>query len=211
MAPWRQSKRWKSRTQPETTPDDERLRRRLNQPPPSTTRDERMTVEIHPTLSTGGRTGLPGPGGCISNHGHDMKTAVAATDVLLDSPGARSSPATATGSFLAGLQRDPTQWRWRRKCEPGCKQASLAFTSSATTPGLRVTMPYEVHRQIMEMGHIHDVCAATQGVLPQTFRSSGILEVAGAARLGHRRRTDWWATPYRSAGDVGHHRRWSSA
>jgi HK97 family phage prohead protease len=162
---------------------------------------ERMTVEIHPNAFDRvlAEQDLMGPSGVVHfNHGHDMKTAVAATDVPVGQPGSLELTRDSHGfRFFARVSKDdPDAVALAAKMRTGVvKQASFAFTSTGDQFTEAENMdgpPYEVHRRIMEMGHIYDVCAATQGVFHQT-----VAELQAYSKLlgppdsgGHRRRTD---------------------
>jgi HK97 family phage prohead protease len=162
---------------------------------------ERMTVEIDPQafdrVLNGGQA-LGQPDGVVHfNHGHDMKTAVAATDVPKGQPGSLELTRDNHGlHFLARVSRDdPDAVALASKMRTGVvKQASFAFTTSSDkyTTVDNEDGPIETHRLIMEMDHIYDVCAATQGVFHQT-----VSQLQTYAKLlgqpehgGHRRQPD---------------------
>jgi HK97 family phage prohead protease len=138
---------------------------------------ERMTVEIDPHAfdRVMAEQRFTEPEGVVHfNHGHDMKTAVAATDVPTGQPGSLELHPDSHGfRFFARVSRDdPDAVALAAKMRHGVvKQASFAFTSTADqfTVIDNTDGPYETHRLIMEMDHIYDVCAATQGVFHQTI------------------------------------------
>ena len=119
------------------------------------------------------------------NRGHDMDTAVAATDVPKGQVGSLVLKVDDYGlQFFARVSRDdPDARALASKMEAGVvKQASFAFnvardqwTLTENTDG-----PDEEHRRILEMQQIYDVCACPQGVFSQTISQ---LQ-AYAAQLG---------------------------
>lgn len=139
---------------------------------------ERMTVEIDPHAFDnvlGGGQDLTSPDGVVHfNHGHDMKTAVAATDVPAGQPGSLQLTTDSHGlRFFARVSReDPDAVALAAKMKYGVvKQASFAFTSAGDEFSFAdggANGVQEAHRRIVQMAQIYDVCAATQGVFPQT-------------------------------------------
>jgi len=137
---------------------------------------ERMTVQIDPhafdrVLS---EQQFDKPEGVVHfNFGHDMSTAVAATDVPRGEPGSLELSKDDYGfRFLARVSRDdPDGVRMAAKMRSGVvKQASFAFVAARNqfTQIENEDGPYEQHRRILEMQSIHDVCAAPQGLFHQT-------------------------------------------
>jgi HK97 family phage prohead protease len=159
---------------------------------------ERMTVEIDPhafdRVLNGGQALDQSDGVVHFNHGHDMKTAVAATDVPKGRPGSLELTRDNHGlRFLARVSRDdPDAVSLASKMRTGVvKQASFAFTTSSDkyTTVDNEDGPIETHRLIMEMDHIYDVCAATQGVFHQTISQlQTYAKLLGQPEQGGRRR-----------------------
>jgi HK97 family phage prohead protease len=124
------------------------------------------------------------PGGVVHfNFGHDMNTAVAATDVPAGAPGSLSLRADKKGLyFMAKASRDdPDAVRMASKMRTGVvKQASFAFTvgeakyeSTETDDG-----PDNEHRTILDVSHLYDVCATGQGAYSSTV--TGLRSYAAA-------------------------------
>lgn len=115
------------------------------------------------------------------NHGHDMKTAVAATDVQgigslelgEDSHGLR---------FFARVDQEDMDARqlavkMRRNI---VRQSSFAFTIADEERVATETDDfYDVKYTINEIGHLYDVCACAQGAYPQT--EVGLRSLAAAS------------------------------
>lgn len=107
------------------------------------------------------------------NLGHDMNRAVAATDVPAGQPGWLDLRADSKGLFyLAKVSRDdPDGIALAVKMRNGVlKQASFAFTI-ARAENIDIENdegPDEMHRRILEVGHLYDVCACPQGAYSQT-------------------------------------------
>jgi HK97 family phage prohead protease len=110
------------------------------------------------------------------NRGHDMNTSVAATDVPSGQPGSLQLSVDKNGlRFLAKVSRDdPDGIALASKMRAGVvRQASFAFTTSGDewTVTENGDGPDEEHRLITEVQHLYDVCAAPQGLFPQTVSS----------------------------------------
>lgn len=118
--------------------------------------------------------GLSNPDGVVHfNRGHDMNTAVAATDVNAGDVGSLSLRADSKGLFyLARVSRDdPDAVAMAAKMRTGVlKQASFAFTVAKAewTDTETDDGPDESHRRILELAHLYDVCACPQGAYSQT-------------------------------------------
>src|SRR5262245_41018210 len=147
---------------------------------------DRLTIEIDPhafdrLLAT---QRLDTPEGAVHfNLGHDMNTAVAATDVPEGQPGSLRLSADSHGlHFLARVSRDdPDGVRLASKMRSGVvRQASFAFT--VANGGQKFTEienedgSFESNRRITEMQQLFDVCACPQGVFSQTV--SGLQSYA---------------------------------
>lgn len=107
------------------------------------------------------------------NHGHDMMSAVAATDVASGQPGSLQLRSDANGLyFMARVAKDdPDGVRLASKMRTGVvRQASFAFTiaSAETTETENADGPDEDHQRILEVKQLFDVCACAQGAYPQT-------------------------------------------
>jgi HK97 family phage prohead protease len=146
---------------------------------------ERMTVEIAPEAfdQVLAEQAFDTPGGAVHfNLGHDMNTAVAATDVPEGQPGSLKLSKDGYGfRFLARVSRDdPDGIRLASKMRSGVvKQASFAFT--VPQGGNQITTfetdeSYEVNRRIVDINALYDVCACPQGLFSQTV--SGLQQYA---------------------------------
>ena len=114
------------------------------------------------------------PGGVVHfNYGHDMSSAVAATDVPQGQPGSLQLRSDAHGLyFMARVARDdPDAIRMASKMQTGVvKQASFAFTiaeKDTAVSDLDDGRSHEADR-ILRVGRLYDVCATPQGAYPQT-------------------------------------------
>jgi HK97 family phage prohead protease len=145
----------------------------------------RATVEIHPDAFTRvfAEQRFDQPAGAVHfNRGHDMNTSVAATDVPAGQPGSlRLGPIDKNGlPFLAKVSKDdPDGIALASKMRSGVvRQASFAFTTSGNEFSLveNDDGPDEENRLIMEISHLYDVCACTQGRFSQTI--SGLQQYA---------------------------------
>jgi HK97 family phage prohead protease len=120
------------------------------------------------------RQGLNTPQGVVHfNFGHNMETAVAATDIPAGQPGSLELRADARGLFYtARVSRDdPDAVRMAAKMRTGVlKQASFAFTIARkeTTELELEDGRTEERDRIQEVGRLYDVCATPQGAYPQT-------------------------------------------
>jgi len=134
---------------------------------------------------------LSSPDGVVHfNFGHDMNRAVAATDVSPGQPGSLELSTDSRGLFFTArvAKDDPDGQAMAVKMRDGVlKQASFAFTIADATydePGARDVTgemePAEEHRTIIEVGHLYDVCATTQGAYTSTI--TGLRSYA--AKLG---------------------------
>ena len=160
---------------------------------------ERMTVEIDPQAfeRVFSEQRFNEPDGVVHfNHGHDMKTAVAATDVPVGQPGSLELTRDNYGfRFFARVSKDdPDAVSLASKMRTGVvKQASFAFTSTSkfTSVDNGGDGPMETHRLITEVDHVYDVCAATQGVFHQTVSQlQAYSKLLGSPEPGgHLRRT----------------------
>lgn len=140
------------------------------------TKFERMTVEISPEAFDGlfsGKQDFATSAGVVHfNNGHDMKSAVAATDVPEGQPGSLRLSVDKNGlRFMARVARDdPDAIALAAKMRTGVvRQASFAFTSNSEfTFAENDEGPDETHRLITEVTHLYDVCACPQGLFRQT-------------------------------------------
>lgn len=132
---------------------------------------------------------LTSPDGVVHfNFGHDMNRAVAATDVPAGEPGSLELSADSKGLFYTArvARDDPDGIAMAVKMRNGVlKQASFAFTIADSrydfTEGRDRQGEKEVdteHRTILEVGHLYDVCATTQGAYTSTV--SGLRSYAAA-------------------------------
>src|SRR5262245_12716904 len=149
---------------------------------------EKFTIEIDPGAFDKllKEQPLDKPEGAVHfNLGHDMNTAVAATDVPAGKPGSLELTADKYGlRFLARVARDdPDGIRLASKMRSGVvRQASFAFT--VANGGQQFTETenedgsFETNRRITEMPELYDVCACPQGVFSQTI--SGLQNYAKA-------------------------------
>lgn len=119
------------------------------------------------------------------NYGHEMDTAVAATDVPAGQPGSLELSVDRNGlRFLARVSRDdPDAVRLASKMKTGVvKQASFAFTSNSEFEAFEDDSGKEqVARTITEVTRLYDVCAAVEGVFTQTVSD---LHTYARSRLG---------------------------
>ena len=119
------------------------------------------------------------------NFGHDMNRAVAATDVPAGQPGSLTLRPDGQGlHYLAKVARDdPDGAAMASKMRAGVlRQASFAFTiknAKTVTSDLPDGRTQE-HQRILEIGHLYDVCATSQGAYPQTVSQLRSM----AAQLG---------------------------
>lgn len=126
---------------------------------------------------------LGSPAGVVHfNMGHDMNTAVAATDVPSGQPGSLVLKADKKGlNFLAKVPKDdPDGVRMAVKMRSGViRQASFAFTVNERK--IEIIESEEErdveHWTLVDCKHLYDVCATPQGAYPQT--------VAGLRSLAH--------------------------
>jgi HK97 family phage prohead protease len=139
----------------------------------------RATVEISPKAfgNVLASQQFDQPSGVVHfNRGHDMNTSVAATDVPSGQPGNLQLSVDKNGlRFLAKVSRDdPDGIALASKMRAGVvRQASFAFTTSGNEITYEETDegPDEENRLITEIQHLYDVCAAPQGLFPQTISS----------------------------------------
>lgn len=118
------------------------------------------------------------------NHGHDMTSSVAATDVAAGTIGGLELSADEHGlRFFARVDvDDPDAIRMavklRRKV---IAQASFAFTIAEEELTIRDLADgrEEDFYRILEIGHLYDVCVCAQGAYPQT--ESSIRSLAAAS------------------------------
>jgi HK97 family phage prohead protease len=167
--------------------------------------------------------GLTRPEGVVHfNFGHDMSTAVAATDVAAGQPGSLELRVDSKGLFYtARVSRDdPDAVRMAAKMRTGVlKQASFAFTIARkeTTETELEDGRTEERDRIQEVGRLFDVCATPQGAYPQTvsqlrsyaaalgqIQTATADEVRAALADNHRFDPSWEAGPdIRPADQVG--------
>jgi HK97 family phage prohead protease len=127
---------------------------------------------------------MDAPGGVVHfNFGHDMNSAVAATDVERGTPGSLDLRADKKGLyFLAKVSRDdPDAVRMAAKMRTGVvRQASFAFTIGAANYDYTENKdsPDVEHRTILDLSHLYDVCATGQGAYSSTV--SGLRSYAAA-------------------------------
>jgi HK97 family phage prohead protease len=119
------------------------------------------------------------------NLGHDMNRAVAATDVPAGQPGSLVLEAHRDGLyFMARVPRDdPDGVAMAAKMRSGVlRQASFAFTVNrderTITEAAEDGGAETEHREILEVGHLYDVCATPQGAYPTTI--AGLRSYAAA-------------------------------
>jgi HK97 family phage prohead protease len=137
----------------------------------------RATVELSPDAFTDVLKSQPftEPSGVVHfNNGHDMNTAVAATDVPAGQPGSLKLSVDKNGlHFMAKVSKaDPDAVRLAEKMRLGViRQASFAFTTSGNEFSYAENDdgPDEENRLITAIQHVYDVCATPQGVFSQTI------------------------------------------